>query len=110
MSTLRIDRIQITVQPPLPPSFSEDLFRVVLTVGVWHEWTLPEINEGSSPLLDVIVEPEQSLETYLDYNAVTRSISFNGDASSVQLAGKFGRITVTLINSTGDEVSYTQTV
>ena len=64
-----------------------ELFTLIAIEGTTQRWELPEIDEGDSPLKEVILEPASSLEPYISYDESNREIIFAGDDESEYLAG-----------------------
>ena len=107
-SALKKDTITITVTAP--PSFTETLTSEVVTAGTATSWTLPEIDDGYYELSNVQVVPPVSLDSYITYDSATRQISFSDDDGSKPLAGSSYTISITLVNTNGDESVYGQTL
>ena len=108
-SALKKDTIEITVvEPPpiVPPSFMTELKGQVVTAGTESSWYLPEIDEGSLALLEVVVEPGESVAPYITYEDSARKIVFADDESSESLVGSFLTIVIKLLNVNNDETSY----
>ena len=105
-SALKVDTITVTVTSPRPPSFITELKSQVITAGVESSWYLPEIDEGSSALQEVVVEPGDSIAPYITYEDSARKIVFAEDESSNSLAGKFLTIVIKLVNVKNVETSY----
>ena len=66
-STLKTDYITIIVSDDLP-YFTTDLELQNLVVGESFEWDLPDIEEGSVPLSEVLVEPDAAIYNQISYS------------------------------------------
>ena len=52
-STLKTDTIQIVVNEPILPFFTENIEAAVIYSGTKVSWTLPKIDPGYSPLTSI---------------------------------------------------------
>lgn len=95
------------IEPKAPKFFVKDLAIVQLTAGEAKEWQLPEVDESLAKLVEILVAPDANLQSYIGFQASTRTVTFNNKASSAQLAGKLSKIVITLVGTQGQETSYT---
>jgi len=68
------------------------------------------IEDGTYPLDHVLLEADTTLQPYISFKSLTRTIVFSGDDASAQLSGSFFRIDIELVNEEGGSTEYTQVV
>ena len=93
-----------------PPSFTPPLEPVALTANEPKLWQLPNVAVGSFSLATIKFEPDAALAEFLTFFETTRSVAFNGDAKSLNLASRELTVRYTLVDSIGIEVPNTQAV
>ena len=73
-SALKVDTIAIVVletepEPaPINSTFTEDPLPQAIISGEEVKWTLPPMDEGESPLLEVILKPDVLIADYITFN------------------------------------------
>ena len=79
-----------------------------MTLGEPYEWDLPDIEEGSYALSEVIVEPDSAIKQSISFTTSQNRLHFDG-SENLQI-DKLYLIKVTLVNSRGDKVPCFQSV
>ena len=123
-SALKIDTIIIVVLETEPepepesitfpfPTFIRDPLSKAIISGEEVKWTLPPIDEGESPMQEVILKPDALIVDYItlieDKLLDTFTVSYNGTAIVDLKTKTFVSVDITLVNDFGSN-NYTQNV
>ena len=92
------------------PSFTEELDMVVTSALFAFEWSLPEIDMGSSTSVDVSIKPAELIASFVYFDSKTQKVFFEGSSSSKHLAGQTSRIDITLTTDSGNQVELPQVI
>ena len=71
---------------------------------------MPEIDEGTSALKEILVQPDTAISPYITFDSASRTMNFRQDESTKALTNQFLPIYITLINDKGETSEYTMHV
>ena len=93
-------------------SFSQELSVQVLASGTASRWTLPEIEQGDSPLAKIDFEPRADIAHSLTFNSQTLEVSFSGNVkfNESNKNGIYSFIMIKLIDTEGFTSTHIQKI
>ena len=88
---------------PTLATFTQNLETASMISGTESQWTLPDIDQGGSPVTEVRLEADALILEHLKYDSLANLVIYDGKeiGSSLQEM-KLVNIEITLVNSSGE--------
>ena len=76
-------------------------------LGVASSWVLTEVIVGSAILAEIVVTPDKFLTNFIDYDAQSKTVSFDGSESDSELEADLYQLSISLVDENGLYSEYT---
>lgn len=102
-STLRTDKITISVVEVVAPKLSEALKAKILTRGEAVAWSLPAVVQGTYSVVEIQLESSFG-DSSFTFDARSNTIEFSGSTSEQD--SKYGFLEIIIIDEKGNKTSF----